>query len=87
MAHYGTWVDQGFFARGHDDSPLAVGGPAQVHPHEWSAVTYNPLSCAINSMVQVEWEVRESGLLLPEHETRVPGVVSVRTSTFPSYGF
>lgn len=38
-------MQQGFFARGHDDSPFAVGGPAQVHPHEWSAVTYNTLSC------------------------------------------
>ena len=34
-------MQQRNFARGHDDPPLAVGGPAQVHLHEWSAVTYN----------------------------------------------
>ena len=34
----GLIMQQRNFARGHDDPPLAVGGPAQVHLHEWLAV-------------------------------------------------
>ena len=51
-------MQQGFFARGHDDSPLAVGGPAQVHLHEWSAVTYNTLSCKPDRLRHILHELR-----------------------------
>ena len=44
------------FARGHDVSPNAVGGPARSH--EWSAVTYNTLSCKPERLRHILHELR-----------------------------